>query len=405
MEILAYSHLTLAQEPEALLGSGSTASSDRLRTLTAVAGAVFMGSAVVAPAPASAQSVVISRNDTGAEVTRVQNRLAELGYFSASPTGFFGSITEDAVTRFQRDQGLQADGVVGSQTLAALFGASTSPQAVSQASQNTSTSASTSSSKTTPTSSSNTTASGAISSATANPATAQLQRDLALLGYDPGTIDGIFGSRTATAVEAFQQASGLTVNGVPSIDTLEALETALAQAPTDTSSVTAQATPIVTNQANSSTTSSSNTQVTTETNQDSLLVQRGNQTGRIIVQNTPERTVTEALTTVPVTPRVAAIPPLNAGVQQVAFAPTGNTALAIGGDSSANPYSLPYVVAVPNRGSALEDVQELLPGAYLTAFQRGAYVYAGSFANRQQAEALSANLRSEGLDARVAFRP
>ena len=397
MEILAYSHLTLAQEPEALLGSGSTASSDRLRTLTAVAGAVFMGSAVVAPAPASAQSVVISRNDTGAEVTRVQNRLAELGYFSANPTGFFGSITEDAVTRFQRDQGLQADGVVGSQTLSALFGASTSPQAVSQATQNTSAPA--------PTSSSNTTPSGAISSATANPATAQLQRDLALLGYDPGTIDGIFGSRTATAVEAFQQASGLTINGVPSIDTLEALETALAQAPTDTSSVTAQATPVAADQTNSSTTSSSDTQVTTETNQDSLLVQRGNQTGRIIVLNTPERTVTEALATVPVTPRVAAIQPLNAGVQQVAFAPTDNTTLAIGGDSSANPYSLPYVVAVPNRGSALEDVQEFLPGAYLTASQRGAYVYAGSFANRQQAEALSANLRSEGLDARVAFRP
>ncbi|MFZ4666944.1 MAG: peptidoglycan-binding protein [Prochlorotrichaceae cyanobacterium] len=392
MEILAYSHLTLAQEPETL-GSYSAASGDRLRTLTAVAGAVFMGAAALAPAPASAQSAVLSRNDTGTEVTRVQNRLAELGYFSANATGFFGSITEDAVTQFQRDKGLQADGVVGSQTLAALFGTSTAPQKAPQSTP-------------APAASSNTTtSSGAISSATANPATAQLQRDLAALGYDTGTIDGIYGSKTAKAVEAFQRASGLTVNGVPSINTLEALETALAGAPTNTNSVTAQATPRVVDQANSGTTSSSATQVKAETNQDSLVVQRGNQTGRIIVQNSPDRTVTETLTTVPVTPRIASIPPLNAGVQQVALAPASNTSLAIGGDSSSNRYTLPYVVAVPNRGSAIEDVQEFLPGAYVAASQRGSYVYAGSFANRQQAEALSAKLRSEGLDARVAFRP
>lgn len=398
MEILAYSHLTLAQEPETLLGSCSAASGDRLRTLTVVAGALFMGATALAPVPASAQSVVLSRNDTGAEVTRVQNRLAALGYFSTNPTGFFGSITEDAVTRFQRDQGLQADGVVGSQTLAALFGTSTAPQKAS----NTSPPASTSSSNTTTTGSAT---GSAISSATANPATAQLQRDLAALGYDLGTIDGIYGSRTAKAVEAFQRASGLTVNGVPSINTLEALETALAGVPAKTNSVTAQATPRVVDQANPSTTSSSTTQVKADTNQDSLVVQRGNETGRIIVQNSPERTVTETLTTVPVIPRVASIPPLNAGVQQIAFAPTSTASLAIGGDSSSNRYTLPYVVAVPNRDSAIEDVREFLPGAYIAASQRGDYVYAGSFANRQQAEALSAQLRSEGLDARVAFRP
>jgi peptidoglycan hydrolase-like protein with peptidoglycan-binding domain len=42
----------------------------------------------------------------------------------------------------------------------------------------------------------------------------QLQQALKAGGYDPGSIDGVFGSKTATAVKAFQQARGLTVDGV-----------------------------------------------------------------------------------------------------------------------------------------------------------------------------------------------
>jgi peptidoglycan hydrolase-like protein with peptidoglycan-binding domain len=42
----------------------------------------------------------------------------------------------------------------------------------------------------------------------------QLQQALKGLGHDPGAIDGEFGSRTETAVRAFQKAQGIAVDGV-----------------------------------------------------------------------------------------------------------------------------------------------------------------------------------------------
>ena len=46
------------------------------------------------------------------------------------------------------------------------------------------------------------------------PAVITLQRALAAAGYDPGPIDGAFGPRTEAAVRDFQQAHGLTVDGI-----------------------------------------------------------------------------------------------------------------------------------------------------------------------------------------------
>jgi peptidoglycan hydrolase-like protein with peptidoglycan-binding domain len=428
MEILAYSHLTQTQDPEELI----TLSSDRLRTLTAMAGVFALGSVVFQTAPAAAQSASLSRNDSGPEVTRVQDRLAALGYFDASSTGFFGSITEDAVIRFQQDQGLETDGVVGPQTLAALFETTPpQPSAVTPSRNSSRTSPQTTASEI---NTSETTPSQL--SASANPVTAQLQRDLDLLGYDPGPVDGVFGSRTAAAISAFQRAQGLPVNGVPGIDTLQALEAALkAGGSTSTSArvipdnpssgTTAGSTAGSTATNSSSGTTASGTtastgtavspsagvtQVKVQNNQDSIVVQRGTQTGRIVVQNDPSRTYVEALKTVPiqVTDRVASIPPLSSGTPIAAAGSISN--LGMGG---ADPYavqtmgsSLPYVVAIPDReSSTVGEVQALVPGAYRAQSSRGVYVYAGSFANRRQAEDLSEQLRAEGLDARVAFRP
>jgi len=42
----------------------------------------------------------------------------------------------------------------------------------------------------------------------------QLQQALKAVGYDPGAIDGDFGSRTETAVKAFQKAQGIAPDGV-----------------------------------------------------------------------------------------------------------------------------------------------------------------------------------------------
>lgn len=53
----------------------------------------------------------------GPNVAAVQGYLVALGLLSGSPTGYFGPQTLEAVRTFQRQQGLTADGVVGSATL------------------------------------------------------------------------------------------------------------------------------------------------------------------------------------------------------------------------------------------------------------------------------------------------
>ena len=47
-----------------------------------------------------------------------------------------------------------------------------------------------------------------------DPAVRDLQEALKVLGHNPGPIDGVFGEQTEAAVRAFQQASGITVDGV-----------------------------------------------------------------------------------------------------------------------------------------------------------------------------------------------
>lgn len=55
---------------------------------------------------ASAQGYAFNTNLTvgsrGADVTALQNALAAAGYFTATPTGYFGSVTKSAVMAFQR---------------------------------------------------------------------------------------------------------------------------------------------------------------------------------------------------------------------------------------------------------------------------------------------------------------
>lgn len=59
---------------------------------------------------------VISLRMTGEDVTYLQTKLKELGFFNERIDGFFGQNTLVAVTNFQRSVGIKADGVVGSLT-------------------------------------------------------------------------------------------------------------------------------------------------------------------------------------------------------------------------------------------------------------------------------------------------
>ena len=56
----------------------------------------------------------------GEEVSAVQSALKDRGYYDGKVDGIYGTITKNAVTKFQKDNGLKTDGIAGKQTLKAL---------------------------------------------------------------------------------------------------------------------------------------------------------------------------------------------------------------------------------------------------------------------------------------------
>ncbi|HWQ30084.1 MAG TPA: peptidoglycan-binding domain-containing protein [Negativicutes bacterium] len=65
---------------------------------------------------------VLKNGSQGEEVKQLQSALKKKGFFNADITGYFGSMTEEAVKRFQAKNKLTADGVVGAGTKKVLFG-------------------------------------------------------------------------------------------------------------------------------------------------------------------------------------------------------------------------------------------------------------------------------------------
>ena len=65
---------------------------------------------------ADTSNPTLRSGSTGNPVRRAQKRLTLGGYDTGGVDGIFGPSTEAAVKRFQRDQGLAADGIVGPRT-------------------------------------------------------------------------------------------------------------------------------------------------------------------------------------------------------------------------------------------------------------------------------------------------
>ena len=114
----------------------------------------------------------------GAEVTKLQEQLKKLGYFSGKATGYFGSVTKTAVKKFQASKGVAVDGIVGKQTSKILFDSGTSSR-----------------------------------SALSREQLKKVQTVLKNQGMYKGKIDGIFGKLTNSAVKQFQQKNGLPATG------------------------------------------------------------------------------------------------------------------------------------------------------------------------------------------------
>ncbi|MCI6269314.1 MAG: peptidoglycan-binding protein [Clostridiales bacterium] len=138
---------------------------------------------------------VLMMGSTGTDVSDLQARLTELGYYTGAIDGRYASGTQTAVQEFQERNGLTADGIAGRQTQDLLYSGSAQPKYVTVS------------------------ASGdaeeylLLKQGTSGVEVRKLQGRLAELGYYAGGVDGIYGETTASAVKAFQRANGLSGDG------------------------------------------------------------------------------------------------------------------------------------------------------------------------------------------------
>lgn len=175
----AHENQSLKQAKRSRIGRRS------LQMLSAIVGCTIVGFA----SAASAQ-LVLQQGDEGTSVTSLQDRLRELGCFDGSSTGFFGDQTREAVIRCQQQQGITPDGVVGAETYRALgLGNSTPGTGSAQFGDR-------------------------LQLGDRGPGVRELQTQLQSRGYYYGTIDGIFGTETQTAVVQLQRDQGLRQTGV-----------------------------------------------------------------------------------------------------------------------------------------------------------------------------------------------
>ena len=190
----------------------------------------------VTPVPQS-QSTATSPQQTlksgskGESVAQMQYRLLNLGYYSGAIDGLYGTSTAQAVTMFQRANGLTADGVAGPQTLERIYSDSVvvlsrttaTPAPVQTATTITGASAS----------------SALLKVGAKGDQVKAVQQRLVELGYLT-VADGIYGPKTYNAVVAFQKRNGLTADGIVGKLTLNKLNSSSAVASANASVTPAQ---------------------------------------------------------------------------------------------------------------------------------------------------------------------
>ena len=195
METLAYIHLSAAHEESADLKlvdlNLQLFKALNWNKLSAKASARFLAlSFALLIVGMSSSAFALQRGDSGSQVATLQRNLSIVGYYNGPVTGFYGSLTRDAVIQFQRASGLTPDGIAGSRTLASLEGRGG------------------------PDLGSNPSYSATLRRGSSGTAVTRLQKTLSARGYYSGPITGYYGQLTETSVSRFQRANGLLADGI-----------------------------------------------------------------------------------------------------------------------------------------------------------------------------------------------
>ena len=152
---------------------------------------------------------VLRMGSTGSDVSDLQARLYELGYYAGSIDGRYAAGTQSAVMEFQSRNGLVADGIAGRQTQDLIYSFAAQPKYVSA------------------------TDTGddylLLKQGVSGLEVRKLQARLAELGYYAGGVDGIYGATTVNAVKAFQRNNGLSGDGQAGAQTQKKIYAATAR--------------------------------------------------------------------------------------------------------------------------------------------------------------------------------
>ncbi len=153
------------------------------------------------PTPKINENLYLQLGSSGREVSKMQDRLIELGYLEGKASGRFDAATEQAVYAFQKRNVSYSDGIAGPLTLKALYSSNARRTSTSRGVVGVSLKKGMENSQ----------------------AVRNMQSRLRDLRYYSGSSDGDFGSGTEEAVKAFQRQNGLRVDGVAGADTLNKL--------------------------------------------------------------------------------------------------------------------------------------------------------------------------------------
>ncbi len=143
----------------------------------------------------------LSRGTAGAEVSDLQYRLADLGYFEGEPNGRYDTATTAAVKRLQRDLGVSQNGISSAELLEVIY------------------------SDNAPVSSGLI----ALEEGRSGPVVKKLQQALQALGLYSGDLDSVYDVEVSEAVKLFQEACGYAADGCASAEIQQAIYHQLAQ--------------------------------------------------------------------------------------------------------------------------------------------------------------------------------
>ena len=141
----------------------------------------------------------VSLDSTGQDVKDLQVVLnATVADNSLVVDGVFGNLTKEAVMALQKEYGLTANGIVGSQTWAVVDSIDVSENDINSR--------------------------PVLCFGSQGEDVEYLQRRLNGIGFGSLAVDGIFGVATESAVKKFQKYYGLTANGIVGSQTWNKLE-------------------------------------------------------------------------------------------------------------------------------------------------------------------------------------